>query len=84
MNIRRPVSEKSSQQSCRMVGVFGTSSSSAVKQSNLLPPYQAAGKKNEKEKKKKNWGGSGCGGLSVLEESHVVSESGQLLLVWNQ
>lgn len=23
-------------------------------------------------------------GLSVLEESHVVSESGQLLLIWNQ
>ena len=29
-------------------------------------------------------GGSGCGGLSVLEESHVVGESGQLLLVGNQ
>lgn len=29
-------------------------------------------------------GGSGGGGLSVLEESHVVSESGQLLLIWNQ
>lgn len=26
----------------------------------------------------------GSGGLSVLEESHVVSESGQLLLIWNQ
>lgn len=29
-------------------------------------------------------GGGGYGGLSVLEESHVVSESGQLLLIWNQ
>lgn len=29
-------------------------------------------------------GGGGSGGLSVLEESHVVGESGQLLLVWNQ
>lgn len=29
-------------------------------------------------------GGSGCGGLSVLKKSHVVSESGQLLLIWNQ
>lgn len=29
-------------------------------------------------------GGSSCGGLSVLKESHVVSESGQLLLIWNQ
>lgn len=41
-----------------------------------LPPlYQAS---------EKEMGGSGCGGLSVLEESHVVSESGQLLLIWNQ
>lgn len=29
-------------------------------------------------------GGGGWGGLSVLEESHVVSESGQLLFIWNQ
>lgn len=30
-------------------------------------------------------GEGGCGGgCSVLEESHVVSESGQLLLIWNQ
>lgn len=28
--------------------------------------------------------GRGRGGSSVLEESHVVSESGQLLLIWNQ
>lgn len=28
--------------------------------------------------------GCGGGGFSVLEESHVVSESGQLLLIWNQ
>lgn len=28
--------------------------------------------------------GCGRGGFSVLEESHVVSESGQLLLIWNQ
>lgn len=28
--------------------------------------------------------GCGPGGFSVLEESHVVGESGQLLLVWNQ
>lgn len=41
-----------------------------------LPPlYQAS---------EKEMGGSGCGGLSVLEESHVVGESGQLLLIWNQ
>lgn len=29
-------------------------------------------------------GGGGSGGSSVLEESHVVGESRQLLLVWNQ
>lgn len=29
-------------------------------------------------------GGRGCGGLSVLQESHVVSESSQLLLIWNR
>lgn len=35
-------------------------------------------------RQKKEEGGRGCGGLSVLEESHVVSESGQLLFIWNQ
>lgn len=43
---------------------------------NLCPPSVPS--------KQKKGGGSGCGGLSVLEESHVVSESGQLLLIWNQ
>lgn len=32
----------------------------------------------------KKQGASGYDGLSVLKESHVVSESGQLLLIWNQ
>lgn len=32
----------------------------------------------------KRQGDGSRGGYSVLEESHVVSESGQLLLVWNQ
>lgn len=41
-----------------------------------LPLSLASGKKKEEKK--------GGGGLSVLEKSHVVGESGQLLLVWNQ
>lgn len=63
--------------------VFGTSirewvfagRRKSLSETCLPPLYQAS---------EKEMGGSGCGGLSVLEESHVVSESGQLLLIWNQ
>lgn len=81
----RYVSERSSQHSCKMMGV------------SLVRLYQGAGlcpgsrmeevsirtcpPSSTKRAKK---GGSGQGGLSVLEKSHVVSQSCQLLLVRNQ
>lgn len=81
MNINRQVLEESLQHSCKMVGVFGTSvieeKGGSVDPNFFLPLYQASEKKKES-------GSGDCGGLSVLEESHVVGESGQLLLVWNQ
>lgn len=77
--------EKSLQQSYTMMGVFlvhllsgsGTLQAVGRRKSLCKLVFSLCTKQAKK-------GGSGCGGLSVLEESHVVSESGQLLLIWNQ
>ena len=77
MRMNRKVLEQSLQHSCKMY--FGVSQSGSGTEGRVYPDLSSPSVPGER-----TTGGSGCGGLSVLEESHVVSESGQLLLIWNQ
>lgn len=69
------------QRSCRMLSASWRSSSSGGSRATVQTSSQG------NKRCELGWGflgGADSGGRSVLEESHIVGESGQLLLVWNQ